>query len=126
VRRSYFGPEETWAQFVPLADAGYLRIWWLADLSDQSHVLTIETLPPELEKFWRTDDGLTACERAEAYGIDLSLSEENLRLSPEERIRQNLAASHSATLVRTGVLNAKDLHAVLELEAIREKLGSRS
>ena len=107
MKRSYFEPEETWVPFVPLADAGYLRIWWLANLSDQSHVLTTETLPPELEKFWRTDDGLTACERAEAYGIDLSLLEENLRLSPEERIRQNLAASHFATLVRTGVLNAE-------------------
>lgn len=48
-----------------------------------------ETLPPELERFWRTDDGLTACERAEAYGIDLSLLEANLALTPEERLRQN-------------------------------------
>jgi hypothetical protein len=31
-----------------------------------------EILPPELERFWRTDDGLTACQRAEAYGIDLT------------------------------------------------------
>lgn len=46
-------------------------------------------LPPELERFWRTDDGLTACERAEAYGIDLSLLDENLRLTPAERLRQN-------------------------------------
>src|SRR5437773_1696632 len=30
-----------------------------------------ECLPPELERFWRTDDGLTATERARAYGIDL-------------------------------------------------------
>jgi hypothetical protein len=48
-----------------------------------------ETLPPELERFWRTDDGLTARERAEAYGIDLSLLEANLALTPEERLRQN-------------------------------------
>ena len=48
-----------------------------------------ETLPPELERFWRTDDGLTASQRAEAYGIDLSLLEENLRLTPAERLRQN-------------------------------------
>lgn len=48
-----------------------------------------ETLPPELERFWRTDDGLTARERAEAYGIDLSLLEANLALSPEDRLRQN-------------------------------------
>ena len=48
-----------------------------------------ETLPPELERFWRTDDGFTARERAEAYGIDLSLLEANLALTPEERLRQN-------------------------------------
>jgi len=46
-------------------------------------------LPAELEKFWRTDDGLTATQRAEAYGIDLSLLETNLLLSPAERLRQN-------------------------------------
>lgn len=51
-------------------------------------VLT-ETLPPELEKFWRTDDGLTAVERAAAYGIDLSLLEENLKLTPQERLRRH-------------------------------------
>lgn len=46
-------------------------------------------LPPELEKFWCTDDGLTAAQRAEAYGIDLSLIEANLRMTPAERLRQN-------------------------------------
>lgn len=51
-----------------------------------------ECLPPELAKFWRTDDGLTAVERAEAYGIDLSLLEDNLRLTPGERLRRNDAA----------------------------------
>jgi len=60
-------------------------------------------LPAELEKFWRTDDGLTATQRAEAYGIDLSLIEANLRLSPAERLRQN-----------DGVLN--------EVEFLREAL----
>jgi hypothetical protein len=49
----------------------------------------METLPPELERFWRTDDGLTAIQRAELFGIDLSLLEENLRLTPEQRLRQN-------------------------------------
>jgi hypothetical protein len=51
-----------------------------------------ESLPPELEKFWRTDDGLTAAERAEAYGIDLSLIDDNLRLSLSERLERNDAA----------------------------------
>jgi hypothetical protein len=49
----------------------------------------METLPPELVRFWRTDDGLTAIQRAELFGIDLSLLEENLRLTPEQRLRQN-------------------------------------
>ncbi|MGH8048068.1 MAG: hypothetical protein ACREKL_12570 [Chthoniobacterales bacterium] len=65
-----------------------------------------EKLPPELERFWRTDDGLTACQRAEAYGIDLSLIDENLRLTPAQRLHQNdcilneaeaLYAAYSAT-----------------------------
>jgi len=114
-----------------------------------------EILPPELERFWRTDDGLTAVQRAEAYGIDLSLLEENLRLSPTERLKRNdLALSEAEALaekyvakcdslglpdedalilVLDALITAKramgrprDLHAVLELEAIREKLrGSR-
>jgi hypothetical protein len=46
-------------------------------------------LPPELERFWRTDDGMTAVERAEAYGIDISLLEDNLRLTPAERVKRN-------------------------------------
>ena len=51
-----------------------------------------ESLPPELEKFWRTDDGLTASERAVAYGIDLSLLDDNLRLTPSERMDRNDSA----------------------------------
>ncbi len=66
----------------------------------------MESLPPELEKFWRTDDGLTACERAEAYGIDLSLLDESLLLSPAERIEQNLAALELATSLRGSLLHA--------------------
>jgi len=46
-------------------------------------------LPPELERFRRTDDGLTAVQRAEAYGIDISLLEDNLRLTPSLRIQRN-------------------------------------
>lgn len=51
-----------------------------------------ETMPPELERFWRTDDGMTARERAEAYGIDLSLLDDNLRVTPAERMRRNDSA----------------------------------
>lgn len=68
-----------------------------------------ETLPPELERFWRTDDGLTARERAEAYGIDLSLLEANLALSPEDRLRQN----------------DRILNEALELQAALNRLNSR-
>ena len=59
-----------------------------------------------LAPFWQTDDGRTAAERAEAYGIDLSLITENLRLTPEQRITQNdwvlteaeqLTAAHERT-----------------------------
>ncbi len=46
-------------------------------------------LPPELEPFWRTDDGRTATARAVAYGIDLSMLDDNLRISHTERLRQN-------------------------------------
>lgn len=49
----------------------------------------MEELPPELERFWRTDDGLSAIQRAELFGLDLSLLDENLRLTPLERLRQN-------------------------------------
>ena len=45
-----------------------------------------------LAPFWKTDDGRTASQRAESYGIDLSLLTENLRLTLEERIDQHQAA----------------------------------
>lgn len=63
-----------------------------------------ETLPPELARFWRTDDGLTACQRAEAYGIDLSLLDENLRLTPTERLRQNDAILNEAEALRAALI----------------------
>ena len=62
-----------------------------------------ESLPPELERFWRTDDGLTAIERAEAYGIDLSLLDENLRLTPGERMRRNDEALALVTALQEAV-----------------------
>ncbi|MDR1190259.1 MAG: hypothetical protein LBK60_01165 [Verrucomicrobiales bacterium] len=61
-------------------------------------------LPPELEKFWRTDDGLTAEQRAEAFGIDLSLLEENLRLTPLERIRQHDRMANELDFLRAAFL----------------------
>jgi len=44
------------------------------------------------EPFWRTDDGLTAARRAEAFGIDLSMLDDNLLLTREQRLDQNQAA----------------------------------
>ena len=55
---------------------------------------------PELERFWRTDDGLTASGRAEAFGIDLSLLDDNLFLTPSERLAQNDAALEFANGLR--------------------------
>jgi hypothetical protein len=62
--------------------------------------VTAEEVERMLAPFWRTDDGRTAAERAEAYGIDLSLIDENLRLTPEQRVRQNdLALSEAEDLI---------------------------
>lgn len=64
-------------------------------------------LPAELERFWRTDDGLTARERAAAFGIDLSLLDENLRLSPAERLRQNDEALALVEELQAGLKRAR-------------------
>lgn len=64
-------------------------------------------LPAELERFWRTDDGLTARQRAAAYGIDLSLIDDNLRLTPAERLRQNDEALKLIDALRAGLHRAR-------------------
>ncbi len=66
-----------------------------------------ESLAQELGNFWRTDDGLTACQRAEAYGIDLSLLEENLRLTPAERLQRNDQALIFIESLRAGLKHAR-------------------
>ncbi len=66
-----------------------------------------DTLPPDLERFWRTDDGMTACERAEAYGIDLSMLEENLRLTPSQRLSHHDAALDLVNSVAEGMNDAR-------------------
>jgi hypothetical protein len=71
------------------------------------HVDSSEILPPELVCFWRTDDGLTACERAEAYGIDLSLLDENLRLTPAERLQRNDEALSLVDALQAAVRRAR-------------------
>lgn len=64
-------------------------------------------LPAELEGFWRTDDGLTARQRAEAYGIDLSQLDDNLRLTHAERLQQNDEALELVDALRAGVNRAR-------------------
>ncbi len=59
-----------------------------------------EEIEEVLAPFWRTDDGRTASQRAEAYGIDLSLITENLRLTPEERVNQHQAALELASTLQ--------------------------
>jgi len=66
-----------------------------------------ELHPPELERFWRTDDGLTARERAEDYGIDLSLLEANLALTPEERLRQNDRVLNEALALQAALARSR-------------------
>lgn len=67
-----------------------------------------ESLPPELERFWRTDDGLTASERALAYGIDLSLLDDNLRLTPSERMDRNDSILNEAESLRAAYLKSRE------------------
>lgn len=63
-------------------------------------MVNTEELERQLAPFWRTDDGRTAAERAEAFGIDLSLLAENLRLTPDQRLDQHQAALELAEALR--------------------------
>ena len=54
----------------------------------------------QLARFWSTEDGRTAAERAEEFGIDLSMIEENLRLSPKERIDRHQSALELAVALK--------------------------
>ena len=61
-----------------------------------------------MQKFWNTDDALSATERAEAYGIDLSLIEDNLRLTPAERLARNDAILNEAESLRSAWLKTRE------------------
>ena len=50
----------------------------------------------EFEDFLDATKHMTAVQRAEAYGIDISLIDENLRLTPTHKIRQNDIALNQA------------------------------
>jgi len=55
----------------------------------------------------RSGERTTASERAEAYGIDLSLLDDNLLLTPSERLAQNDAALEFANGLRDAIKNAR-------------------
>ena len=50
----------------------------------------------KFEEFCDATKHMTAVQRAEAYGIDISLIDENLRLTPSQKIRQNDIALNQA------------------------------
>jgi hypothetical protein len=64
----------------------------------------------------------SAAARAVEFGIDLTLTLENLRLSPEERIRKldNRLATIAKSKETDHYRYPKDLLVLLELEAIQE------
>lgn len=60
----------------------------------------------EFEAFYESTRHMTAVQRAEAYGIDISLIDENLRLTPTEKIRQNDIALNQAEALQTALHGA--------------------
>jgi len=62
--------------------------------------LTTNSVDSLLATFWCVDDGRSAAQRAEDFGIDLSLIEDNLLLTPQERLhRHDLALTQAETLL---------------------------
>ena len=57
----------------------------------------------EFEDFCEATKHMTAVQRAEAYGIDISLIDENLRLTPTQRIRQNDIALNQAEALKAAL-----------------------
>jgi hypothetical protein len=55
---------------------------------DPSRCYTVLTMTPEDEDYFLNPPPGSAAERAVEFGIDLTLTLENLRLSPEDRIRK--------------------------------------
>lgn len=79
-------------------------------------------MTPEDEDYFRNPPPGSAAERAVAFGIDLTLTLESLRLTPEERIRK--LDSRLAAIAKSKATEhyryPKDLLMLLELEAILE------
>jgi sulfite reductase beta subunit-like hemoprotein len=57
----------------------------------------------EFEEFCEATKHMTAVQRAEAYGIDISLIDENLRLTPTQKIRQNDIALNQAEALQAAL-----------------------
>ena len=75
-------------------------------------------MTPEEEDYFLNPPPGSAAARAVEFGIDLTLTLQNLRLTPEERIRKlddRLASGRSEDYRYN-----KDLFMLLELEAIQE------
>ena len=76
----------------------------------------------ESEDYFLNPPTGSAAARAVEFGIDLTLTLENLRLTPEERIRK--LDSRLTTLAKSKAVehyrHPKDLLMLLELEAIHE------
>lgn len=56
--------------------------------SSQSRCYTVSAMTPEQENYFLNPPPGSAAARAVEFGIDLTLTLENLRLTPEERIRK--------------------------------------
>ena len=77
----------------------------------------------EVEDYFLNPPPGSAAERAVEFGIDLTLTLQNLRLTPEERIRKlddHLARIGNLNQSFTHIAYPKDMLMLLELEAIRE------
>ena len=57
----------------------------------------------EFESFLEATKHMTAVQRAEAYGIDISLIDENLQLTPTQKIRQNDIALNQAEALQAAL-----------------------
>lgn len=80
-------------------------------------------MSPEEEDYFLNPPPGSAAERAVEFGIDLTLTLENLCLTPEERIRKldnRLAGIAKLKTTSMSIGHPKDLLMLLELEAIHE------
>jgi hypothetical protein len=79
-------------------------------------------MSPEVEDYFLNPPPGSAAERAVEFGIDLTLTLENLRLTPEERIRKldNRLDAIAKSKETEHYRHPKDLLMLLELEAIQE------